>query len=58
MQHMIVDVHHVLSGFVYKNNLLEGGPSAYLSDVSEVGFLLKVSVYSVQTALADAIVVK
>ncbi len=57
MQHMIVDVHHVLSGFIYKNNLLEG-PSAYFSDVSEVGFLLKVSVYSVQTALADAIVVK
>ncbi|PBK61145.1 hypothetical protein ARMSODRAFT_670477 [Armillaria solidipes] len=54
--HMIVDVHHVLSGFVYKNNLLEGGPAAYFSDVSEVGFLLKISVYSVQTALADAIV--
>ncbi|PBK85420.1 hypothetical protein ARMGADRAFT_1087589 [Armillaria gallica] len=54
--HMIVDVHHVLSGFVYKNNLLKGGPTAYFSDVSEVGFLLKISVYSVQTALADAIV--
>ncbi|KAK0447333.1 hypothetical protein EV421DRAFT_2033696 [Armillaria borealis] len=54
--HMIVDVHHVLSGFVYKNNLLERGPAAYFSDVSQVGFLLKISVYSVQTALADAIV--
>ncbi|KAK0499214.1 hypothetical protein EDD18DRAFT_65510 [Armillaria luteobubalina] len=54
--HMIVDVHHVLYGFVYENDLLEGGPSAYFSDVSEVGFLLKVSLYSVQTALADAIV--
>ncbi|KAK0479178.1 hypothetical protein IW261DRAFT_1564539 [Armillaria novae-zelandiae] len=54
--HMIVDVHHVLSAFIYKNNFLEGGPSAYFSDVSEVGFLLKVSIYSVQTALADAIV--
>ncbi|KAK0224326.1 hypothetical protein IW262DRAFT_1459382 [Armillaria fumosa] len=55
--HMIVDVHHVLSGFVYRNNSLEGGPSVYFSDVSEVGFLLKISVYSVQTALADAIVI-
>ncbi|KAK0460393.1 uncharacterized protein EV420DRAFT_208694 [Desarmillaria tabescens] len=55
--HMIIDVHHVLSGFVYKDDLFEGGPAAYFSDVSEAGFLLKISIYSVQTALADAIVI-
>ncbi|KAK0184440.1 hypothetical protein F5146DRAFT_1145280 [Armillaria mellea] len=30
--HTIIDVHHVLSGFVYTNKLVEGDSAAYFSD--------------------------
>ncbi|KAG2144617.1 hypothetical protein DEU56DRAFT_979173 [Suillus clintonianus] len=55
-KHMVVNIIRAEDGLVRDRNIL-GGPSAYFADVSQQTYVIKHSIYVLQTLLADGVVI-
>ena len=58
LQEMIVNIVHICQGFLSIGPTLQGGPTQYFSDVAQPTFIIKSTLYNVQTLLLDAVVVR
>lgn len=56
-KHIIVDIVRTEYGLVIYRNTYPDGPAAYFADASQGTFLIKNSIYVVQTLLGDAVAV-
>ncbi|KAI0643291.1 hypothetical protein C8Q79DRAFT_915631 [Trametes meyenii] len=54
---MVVNIVRLFEGFVKEGPLLPGGPEEYFGDVSRVSFVLKTTLYNVQTLILDGVVI-
>jgi hypothetical protein len=57
-QTIIVDIVRNCQGFLNVGPALPGGPEQYFSDASQPTFVIKTCIYSVQTVILDAVVVR
>ncbi|KAG2141397.1 uncharacterized protein EDB93DRAFT_632469 [Suillus bovinus] len=55
--HMIVDIIRVEQGLVTYRNTFPGGPVAFFADVTQITFMVKNTIYTLQTMLGDAMVI-
>ncbi|KAI0668282.1 hypothetical protein C8Q78DRAFT_980264 [Trametes maxima] len=54
---MVVNLVRLYEGFVKGGPSLPGGPEEYFGDVSRVSFVLKTTLYNVQTLILDGVVI-
>lgn len=55
--HMIVDIIRVEQGLVMYRDTFPGGPQAFFADVTQVTFVIKNIIYTMQTMLGDGMVI-
>jgi hypothetical protein len=55
---MIVDIIRIEQGLVTYRNTFPGGPAAFFADVTQVTFVVKNIIYTMQTMIGDGIVVR
>lgn len=55
--HIVLDIIRTVDGLVIYRNTYQGGPAAYFADVSQNTYVVKNSIYVVQTLLGDAVAI-
>lgn len=55
--HMIVDIIRIEQGLVTYRDTFPGGPQAFFADVSQVTFVIKNIIYTMQTMVGDGMVI-
>jgi hypothetical protein len=55
--HMIVDIIRIEQGLVTYRNTFPGGPAAFFADITQVTFVVKNIIYTMQTMIGDGIVI-
>ncbi|KAG1820606.1 hypothetical protein EV424DRAFT_886852 [Suillus variegatus] len=55
--HMIVDIIRIEEGLVTYRDTFPGGPAAFFADVTQITFVVKNIIYSLQTMLGDGMVI-
>ncbi|KAG2052716.1 hypothetical protein BDR06DRAFT_887387 [Suillus hirtellus] len=55
--HIVVDIIHLEHGLVKYRDTFPGGPVAFFADVTQVTFVIKNAIYTLQTLLGDGVVI-
>ncbi|KAG1898785.1 uncharacterized protein F5891DRAFT_1144498 [Suillus fuscotomentosus] len=55
--HMIVDIIRIEEGLVTYRDTFPGGPAAFFADVTQITFVVKNIIYTMQTMLGDGMVI-
>ncbi|KAG1798261.1 uncharacterized protein HD556DRAFT_1354430 [Suillus plorans] len=55
--HMIVDIIRIEEGLVTYRDTFTGGPAAFFADVTQITFVVKNIIYTMQTMLGDGMVI-
>ncbi|KAF8548458.1 hypothetical protein OG21DRAFT_1449085 [Imleria badia] len=55
--HVAVDIQRLVVGFITKANFFPGGPTGFFADVTQRTFIIKHTVYVLQTLLGDGVVI-